>query len=411
MCNYKAYAKMFVMPFLLAMFVVGCGNGEAPTAAPGGGGGSSTAPTVTPGTPGTDPRVTSSSPTNLAINVPTSSAGEGAGAPSTGKLVTATFSEAMDPATVISPELTFTLKETVADTDVPGAVTMNPANTIATFTPTAAALITNTNYTAMVTIAAKNAGGTAMASNYQWSFTTAGTAAIGQAGLNLGTSSTYVIFASAADVTLQANAVVSGDVGLNPASACNGCVLGTTVINGVINNGNQLAIDAQTDFNAAYTEASVRDNNACPVAGELSGAQAACAGYSPATPGPIYGPGLYRSAVPIGVGDGLNITLDAGGDPDAVFIFQTNTALTTGTGSVVNLAGLAQAKNVYWVVGSAATLGVSSTFKGTVLADGAAVTVLNGVSPAPLTQVDGRLFSHSAAAQVNSFATVTVPAP
>jgi len=63
---------------------------------------------------------------------------------------------------------------------------------------------------------------------------------------------------------------------------------------------------------------------------------------------------------------------------------------------------------VWWIAGSAATLGVSSTFKGTVLANSAAVTVLGGTALQP-TLVEGRLFSSGAAAEVDTFATVTVP--
>ena len=65
---------------------------------------------------------------------------------------------------------------------------------------------------------------------------------------------------------------------------------------------------------------------------------------------------------------------------------------------------------MFWIVGSAATLGVSSTFKGTVIANAAAITVLNGVSPAQLTDVEGRLFA-GAAVTVDQFATVYVPVP
>lgn len=222
----------------------------------------------------------------------------------------------------------------------------------------------------------------------------------------LGTSSTYGIFASSAAITLAANSSVNGDVGLNPAGACNNCVVGVTVLNGVVHNGDQAAIDAQTAFNAAYVDAANRTTNACTlVNGELSQAQAACTGV---TNGPIYVPGLYRSANPIGVGSTFNITLDAGGNPDAVFIFQTNAALTTGTSSTVTLAGGAQAKNVWWMAGSAATLGVSSTFKGTVIANGAAVQVLGGTALNP-TVVEGRLFSHAAGVVLDTFSTVTVP--
>ncbi|MCZ8252316.1 MAG: ice-binding family protein [Hylemonella sp.] len=222
----------------------------------------------------------------------------------------------------------------------------------------------------------------------------------------LGTSSTYGIFASSAAITLAANSSVNGDVGLNPAAACNNCVVGVTVLNGVVHNGDQAAIDAQTAFNAAYVDAANRTTNACTlVNSELSQAQAACAGV---TNGPVYVPGLYRSANPIGVGSTFNITLDAGGNPDAVFIFQTNAALTTGTSSTVTLAGGAQAKNVWWMAGSAATLGVSSTFKGTVIANGAAVQVLGGTALNP-TVVEGRLFSHAAGVVLDTFSTVTVP--
>jgi len=103
-----------------------------------------------------------------------------------------------------------------------------------------------------------------------------------------------------------------------------------------------------------------------------------------------------------------DITLDAGGNADAVFIFQTDLALTTATNSRVLLAGNAQARNVWWMAGSAATLGVSSQFKGTVIANGEAVRVLNGTA-SNLTVVEGRLFSHAAAANLEAFATVTVP--
>jgi hypothetical protein len=243
-----------------------------------------------------------------------------------------------------------------------------------------------------------------------WSFTTSAAASTGQSPPNIGTAGTYGVFASAAAVTLAPNSVVNGDVGLNPAGACNNCVVGTTVIGGVIHNGDAQAIQAQTDFGAAYVDASTRATSACALAsGELSAAQAACGGV---TPGPIYGPGLYRTANPIGIGVGLNITLDAQGDPDAVFIFQSDSAITTGTNSEVKLAGGAKARNVFWVAGSAATLGVSSIFKGTVIANGAAVQVLNGTDPASggkLTAVEGRLFSSAAAVGVDAFATVTVP--
>ena len=388
------------MALLLAAFVAGCGSS----------GGGSVGVSAVPGAAGaagaaaTDPTVGSSSPSNGASNVPTSTNGPGNVA--TGTLLSASFTQPMNPATIISPLPTFTLKETTTGNDVPGTVAMNAANTTATFTPTAAALTPNLSYTATVSTAATNAAGTAMPRPVAWSFMTGNVASTGQASPDLGTAGSYGVFASNAAVTLAANAVVNGDVGLNPAGACNNCVIGTTIIGGVIHNGDAPAIQAQTDFNAAYIDAAGRSTNACAIVdGELSHAQAACGGV---TNGPVYVPGLYRSASPIGVGVGFTITLDAQNNPDAVFIFQTDAAITTGTNSTVVLANGAQAKNVWWVAGSAATLGVSSIFKGTVLANGAAIQVLGGTASAP-TLVEGRLLSHAAATGVDAFATITVP--
>lgn len=223
----------------------------------------------------------------------------------------------------------------------------------------------------------------------------------------LGTASTYGVFASNAAVTLAVDSSVTGDVGLNPAGACNNCVLGVTVLGGgVVHNGDAQAIQAQIDFGAAYTDAANRALNACTIVdGELSSAQASCGGV---VNGPTYAPGLYRTANPIGVGGTFTITLDAKGNPDAVFIFQTDAAITTGTNSRVVLAGGAQAKNVWWMAGSAATLGVSSHFKGTVIANGAGVQVLGGTNLEP-TLVEGRLFSRAAGVGLDTFARVTVP--
>lgn len=395
------------MVLLLAAFVAGCGSGGGVVASAGPAAAGATAVPGAAGAAGaaaTDPTVGSASPSNGASNVPTST--NAAGNVASGTLLTATFTQPMNPATIISPLLTFTLKETASGNDVPGTVAMNAAHTIATFAPTAAALTPNISYTASVSTAAKNAGGTAMPNPVAWSFTTNKVASTGQTAPDLGTAGTYGVFASDAAVTLAANAVVNGDVGLNPAAACNNCVIGTTIIGGVIHNGDAQAIQAQTDFNAAYTDAAGRSTNACAIVdGELSHAQASCGGV---TNGPTYVPGLYRSASPIGVGAGFTITLDAQNNPDAVFIFQTDAALTTGSNSTVVLANGAQAKNVWWIAGSAATLGVSSVFKGTVIANGAAVQVLGGTASVP-TLVEGRLLSHAAAVGVDAFATITVP--
>src|SRR6185503_4518846 len=106
----------------------------------------------------------------------------------------ANFSQAMNPATIVSPLLTFTLA-TATGINVPGTVTMNGANTAATFAPTAV-LTPNTVYTATITTAATSAGGTAMPNTIAWSFTTRAGAAIGQAPVGLGLAGNYAIFAN-----------------------------------------------------------------------------------------------------------------------------------------------------------------------------------------------------------------------
>jgi hypothetical protein len=245
---------------------------------------------------------------------------------------------------------------------------------------------------------------------------------------SLGRSAGYAMFAAnGAGMTLDPGAAGTGighssilaNIGLDPVgSACIDCT--TTTVSGSIDNGNQAEMDGLADFNAAYANALSRKTDPaytpCTVAGDLEQLQPAsanCTGLIAAGPGPTnsFKPGLYVSGVAIGIGVGATITLDAGGNADAVFIFQTDSALTTGTTSVVVLSGGAMAKNVWWIVGSAATLGVSSTFKGTVIAAGpsaAAMTVKNGTALAQ-TDVEGRLFSSGAAATVGGYATVHLP--
>jgi hypothetical protein len=383
------------MLILGVWFITGCGSSDEAALV------RALGDNVVPGTcTEAGPKVLSSNPTNNDEGV------------SRSKVITVNFSEAMDPTTIAvtnstNPEvLTFTLRDNNEGANTKGTVAMSLSNTVATFTPDAA-LNGDSWYTAIITKYAKNAGGTSLGCSYKWEFKTGTSTTAGQAPVNLGTAGTYGIFASNASVTLAVNSLVNGNVGLNPAAACNNCVVGTTVKNGVINNGGALAVKAQTDFQTAYAEASIRATGACSLSSpsDISAAQAACNGF---TPGPTYRAGLYRASDTIGFTG--TITLDAQGDASAVFIFQTDVALVTGSNSVVVLANQAKAKNVFWIVGSAATLGVSSTFKGTVIAHSAAISVLNGVNPSPLTDVEGRLFA-GAAVTVNQFATVTVPLP
>jgi hypothetical protein len=413
--NQQGYVT-FMMLILSVLFITGCGGGGSDEAALFYAQANQTIPetpvteetpvipsipVVVPGAVCTEagPSVISSNPSNNDEGV------------SRGKVITVTFSEPMDPTTIevtdaANPEsLVFTLRDNNG-ASARGTVAMSMSNKVATFTPVEA-LNADSWYTAIITTYAKSAGGTSLGCSYRWQFKTGTATAAGQAPVFLGTASTYAVFASAASITLAVDSLVNGNVGLNPNGACNNCVVGTTVKNGVIENGTPAAIQAQADFNAAYAEASIRATGACSLSSpsNISAAQADCNGF---TPGPTYRPGLYRTADPIGFTG--TITLDAQGDSSAVFIFQTDSAMTTATESVVVLTGGAKANNVYWISYAASTLGVSSTFKGTIIANSAAITVMKGVSPTPLTDVEGRLFA-GAAITVDEFATVTVPLP
>ncbi|MBN1474655.1 MAG: DUF3494 domain-containing protein [Syntrophaceae bacterium] len=409
----KINLSKWFMALLLVVFLAGCGGGGG-----GSGGAAGPAPVIPGACTEAGPAVESSSPTDGDLNVSISTAD----VLNDGKLITATFSEAMDPLTIESATpgalLTFTIKETVSGDDVPGTVLMNTAGTIATFT-TSAPLLIDTEYTVTITVAAESAlDNTPLGCEYEWSFTTGTSATAGQAPVDLGTASTYGIFASDdAQVTLAINALVDGDVGLMDGSGvCDNCTV--TTVTGAIENGTPAAAQAQIDFVAAFTDASTRATGACTLAAntEIAGPQGACGGYTD-PPGSIgsttfntYLPGLYWSASTIILGVGKTIVLDAQGDSSAVFIFQAGSAITTGDTSEILLVNNAQANNVFWVAGSAATLGVSSLFKGTVIANTGAITVNYGTTGEP-TLVEGRLFSNGGAATVGAYATITVPTP
>jgi hypothetical protein len=105
----------------------------------------------------------------------------------------------------------------------------------------------------------------------------------------------------------------------------------------------------------------------------------------------VYAPGVYATTVSApSFAIASDITLDAGGVADAVFIFNIRTSLVVSTGKVVILAGGAKAENIFWQVGTSATLGAGCTFLGTVLAH---VSVTSGAG----VTVYGRLLANTAA--------------
>ncbi len=294
-------------------------------------------------------------------------------------LVTATFSEAMKSSTINTT--TFTLTGPGL-TPVAGAVTYVASSNVATFTP-ASPLALSTVYTATITTGAQDLAGDPLASNYVWSFTTA--SAPCQATVPLGTACMFGILAATPVVSSSGPSVVTGDVGIWPASSITGFPPAT--LTGTEYAGDAVAMTAQGDLTTAYNFA------------------AAAAGGA-VLPADIGGetlvPGVYKttSAQP-SLGITGNLTLSGNG----VYIFQiVSTLVTAATNSDVILSGGATAQDVFWQVGSSATLGTSTTFAGTIMAQ-ASVSLDTGAT------LNGRALARTGAVTMLSNPVNVPPCP
>ena len=142
---------------------------------------------------------------------------------------------------------------------------------------------------------------------------------------------------------------LSGNLGVSPGSALTGFPPGK--VGGAKHAGDAQAAKARSDLTIAYNDASSRAKTAS-VAGDLVGKTLTS--------------GVYKSTGPLALSG--TVTLNGQGNPDAVFIFQIASTLITASASHVSLLNGAQACHVFWQVGSSATLGTTSSFKGTIMA-------------------------------------------
>jgi RNA polymerase sigma factor (sigma-70 family) len=193
--------------------------------------------------------------------------------------------------------------------------------------------------------------------------------------LPLGSSASFAVLAGSG-VTNTGPTQLTGDLGSFPTPAITG--LASLSLTGANQGGSAVAQQAKTDLVAGY-DAAVAKTSTSTIAADLGGR--------------TLEPGIYRSASSIGLTG--TVTLDAQGDQNAVFIFQAGSTLTTASASQVVLINGALACNVFWQVGSSATLGTGSTLRGSILAL-VSVTVTTGVT------IDGRVLARNGAVTLDS---------
>jgi hypothetical protein len=219
-----------------------------------------------------------------------------------------------------------------------------------------------------------------------------------QAPVILNSSHNFVILAGSMITNTPTSALI-GDVGLSPTSgtAITGLTAGEVTGTiyavdafgpaGSVEDAN-LLLAAKNDLTDAYDDAAARtpEDVLNPGGGDIGGL--------------TLPPGLYRFSSSAAITG--TVTFDAGGNENAVFIMQIGSTLTTAVGSQVVLTGSAKARNIFWQVGSSATIGVNSVFKGTVMAD-QSITLNTG------TQTEGRMLAINAAVTIDS-GSITKPA-
>lgn len=198
--------------------------------------------------------------------------------------------------------------------------------------------------------------------------------AIGTA-VPLGTTESYSVLGGQT-VTNTGPSVLGGDVGVSPGTAITGFPPGVAL--GATHPADAHALQAQSDLTIAYDDAAGQAPDAS-ISGDLGGQ--------------TLPPGVYNASSSIGLTGTL--TLDGQGDPNAVFIFQVGSTLTTASASTVALVNDAQACNVFWQIGSSATLGTNTTFVGTIMA-------LTSISVTTGTTVDGRALARNGAVTLDT---------
>ena len=205
--------------------------------------------------------------------------------------------------------------------------------------------------------------------------------------IDLGCAGPFAVLAGST-ISSTGPSIINGNVGLSAGSALIGFPPG--IINGTQEITTPAAAAAKLCLTSAYIDGQGRSLNAISLPGQLGGLTLA--------------PGLYSNSSTSGIsGTGANgiLTLDAQGNANAVWIFQIGSTLTTDPATSIVLAGGAKAANIFWIVGTSATLGTTSVFYGNILAD-QAITLNTGAV------LNGRALTRIAAVTIDA-STITKP--
>ena len=168
--------------------------------------------------------------------------------------------------------------------------------------------------------------------------------------VDLGTASSFGVLAGST-VTNTGPTTIFGDLGVWPGTAITGFPPGV-VSPGMMHGGDTVAMQAQTDLTTAYNFAAGEACGTSLTDQDLGGLTLTPGSYCFASSAQLTG----------------TLTLDAQGDPNAVFLFQIGSTLTTASASSVVFLNAGQGNTVFWQVGSSATLGASTSFQGNILA-------------------------------------------
>jgi hypothetical protein len=172
-----------------------------------------------------------------------------------------------------------------------------------------------------------------------------------QSTVPLGGAATLALLAGSA-ITNTGATNVTGDMGLSPGTSVSGFPPGILVGTLHINDG--IATQSKLDLTAAYNDAAGRTAaDMVTLSGNIGGLTLT--------------PGLYKSTSTLAISSG-NLTFDARGNTSAVFVIQIASSLTVTSGRQVILINGAAPSNIFWQVGSSATFGTTSVFKGTIIA-------------------------------------------